>query len=122
MSWSAIIGPATQITTLINTEQFFDLLIGPLSPGESAEVHMELDPIGSTDDVQVNLYGALEDTGENWDDTPFQSLVIPATPDPSKISFTIYGRFKVRIGVITLGSTDSHTSCDMEYRRDGVSV
>jgi hypothetical protein len=100
MSWSEI-QTATQVTSIAGTEKFFTELIGPLNPGESVEVHMELNP---------------------WDDTPFQSYVIPNAPDPSKISFTIYGRYQVRVGVVRIGTTDTHTSCDMEWRRDGVSV
>jgi hypothetical protein len=121
MAWSAI-QTATQLTSLVDTEQYFDLLIGPLNPGESAEVHIEGNPPASpTDDLQINLYGALEDTSENWDDTPFQSLIVPNTPDPSKISFTVYGRYKVRVGAVVLVGSETWTA-DMEIRRDGVSV
>ena len=122
MSWSEI-QQATQLTSVTNTEQFFAQLLGPFNPGESFEVHIEVDVDATpVDDIQVNLYGALEASSENWDDTPFQSLIIPNAPDPSKISFPVYGRYKVRVGVVALSGSDTHTSVDMDWRRDGVSV
>ncbi len=121
MSWSAPF-IATQLTGLVDTEQFFTLLIGELNPGESVEVHIEGNPPASpTGDAQINLYGTLDDTSENWDDTPFQSLIVPSSPDPSKVSFSIYGRYKVRVGAIILVASETWTM-DMEFRRDGVSV
>ncbi len=122
MSWSAII-PATTLTGLVDTEQFFVLLIGELNPGESAELHLKGDPPASpTGDAQINLYGTIDDTAEDWDTTPFQSVIVPSVASgTSKISFTIYGRYKVRVGAIILVASETWTM-EMEYRRDGVSV
>lgn len=120
MAWSAITA-ATQLTAVTNSEQFFTTFI-TLMPGESAEVHVEGTENGSpVDDLQINLYGTLDDATENWDDGPFQSYIIPASATAYKISFLVYGRYKIRVGAIALSGSDSWT-VDMEFRKDGVSV
>ena len=120
MAWGAKT-EATQLTS-ISTEQFFDVNILP-NPGELVHVEVEVDFVGSpTDDMIVAVYRTLDDTSENWDDVADLEFVIDKGTDPNKASFLLSGGFKHRIGVRRDGSTDTHTSADMSFRADGVSL
>lgn len=114
---------ATQLTTIDDTtEQFFDQT-PTLNPGELLHVEIEGNFVGSpTDDLVVNVYTTLDDTSENWDDTAFMSIQVDNSPDPNKLSFTISGIYKFRIGVLSSGNTDTITSADMAFRRDNVDL
>lgn len=121
MAWGTI-QTATQLTTISDTIQWFDLVI-QLNPGETAHVAIEYDPVSTpTDDLSVHVRTALEASSENWDDEDYTSFTIPNTNDPAKKSFTISGIYKFRVGVQSTGTTDDHTSADMEVRVDGVSA
>lgn len=120
MAWTAKVN-ATQLTS-ITTEQFFSTLI-TLNPGEQAHVEVEANPVASpTDDLIVSVYATLDDASENWDDTAVFAFSIDNAIDPNKASFIVAGLFKFRVGVKRSGTTDTITSADLSYRKDGVSL
>lgn len=115
MAWGSTVS-ATQLTTISDTIQWFDELI-QVDTDEIAEVHVEYDPTSTpTDDLSVHVRRALEDSSENWDDFDVMSFTIENSVDPAKVSFVLGPGFKYRVGVQSTGSTDDHTSADMEYR------
>jgi len=121
MAWGAKTS-ATQLTSISNTEQFFDQT-PTLNPREIAHCEVEANFVTSpTDDMEVNVYATLDASTPNWDDTPIMSFVIDNSIDPNKVSFQIMGVYKFRIGVKSTGTTDTHTSADFSYRLDGVSA
>ena len=124
MSWSELqpSSPET-VSTISTTEKFFTNFLGPFNPGESFLLELELDPVGTpTDDLVVNFYESLNTGTPNWDDEPFASVSISPDNDPNKISYPLYNRYYVRVGVVVPGGTDTHTGCTLQWRRDGVSV
>lgn len=113
---------ATQLTTITDTEQFFDQT-PTLNPGETAHVQIDFDPVASpTDDLEVNVYGTLDDSTPSWDDVPMMSFIMDKDTDPNTAGFIVAGVYKFRVGVAATGTTDSHTSADMAFRKDGVSL
>lgn len=112
--------------TIINAQsvsgtEVFSSAVG-LNPGEVAHVQVEADfPATPTDNLIVKIYGTLDDTSENWDDTPLFQQEIDNGIDPNAISLVIAGVYKFRLGVIRDGSTDTITVNAYE-RRDGVSL
>lgn len=115
MAWSNITS-ATQLTTISDTIQWFDEVI-QVDPDEVGEVHVEFDPPATpTDDLSVHVRRALEASSENWDDFDLFGFVIENSVDPAKRSFTLPPGYKYRVGVQSTGTTDDHTSADMEYR------
>lgn len=125
MAWGSKTS-ATQLTSISNTEQFFDQT-PTLNPGESAHVQIKFDPVGSpSDDLEVNVYTTLDDSTETWDHIPMLSLVMDKDEvngsGENVVSFTVSGVYKFRIGVAATGGTDSHTSADMSYRKDGLNL
>ncbi len=121
MPWGAI-ESATQLVTLSDVIQWFSLT-PTFAPGELAQVEVEYDPVATpTDDLSVHVRLTLDDSSENWDDEDFMSFVIPNTNDPAKKSFILSGIYKARIGVQSTGTTDDHTSADLNLRRDLVSA
>lgn len=120
MAWGAKTS-ATQLTT-ITTEQFFDQT-PTLNPGELLHVEVEANfPVTPTDNLIVAVYGTLDAATENWDDTALMEFEIDNGTDPNKVSLTISGIYKFRIGVRRSGTTDTITSADMSFRADGVSL
>lgn len=120
MAWGSKLS-ATQLTS-ITTEQFFSTT-PTLGPQETAHVEVEANPPTTpTDDLIVAVYGTLDDSTENWDDTPLMEFVIDKDTDPNKVSFSISGIYKFRVGVRRSGTTDTYTSADMSYRLDGVAA
>lgn len=118
MAWGSKTS-ATQLTS-ITTEQFFDAPIS-LNPQETAHVEVEANPPTTpTDDLIVAVYGTLDASSESWDETPIMEFLIDKDIDPNKASFLVSGYYKVRVGVRRSGSTDTYTSADMSYRKDGV--
>ncbi len=112
---------ATQVTAITTTEKFFDVT-PTLNPGELHHVEIEANPPATpTDSLKVSVYGTLDPSSENWDDTPRRSFIIDKDIDPNKVSFVITGLYKYRIGVVVDGSTDTYVA-DMSYRADGVSL
>lgn len=120
MAWGSKTS-ATQLTS-ISTEQFFDALV-TLNPGETAHVEVEVDfPTTPADDAVVSVYGTLDASSESWDETPIHARLISNDIDPNKASFLVSGVYKFRVGVKRSGSTDTITSADMSYRKNGVNL
>lgn len=124
MAWADKVA-ATQLTS-ITTEQFFTFSGNgfiKLNPGELADIQVDVNfPATPTDDAVISLYGTLDDASENWDDTPFMQFTVSKSPDPDAVSFTVTGKYKFRIGVKRSGTTDTITSADCAYRKDGVNA
>lgn len=119
MAWSSETD-ATQLTSVTSTEQIFSTK-PTLNPGETAHVRIDFNPVATpTDDLIVNVYGSLD--GTDYDDTPFAKYLIDKDTDPNQISFLVYGYYQFQVGVQATGATDTHTSVDMSYRTDGVSL
>lgn len=120
MAWSSITN-ATQLTS-VTTEAFFSTLI-TLLPGELAHCQVDVNFPGTpTDDAIVAVYGTLDDTSENWDDSPVMELTITNDQDPHAVSFLVEGLYKFRVGLRRSGTTDTLTSGDMASRINGVSL
>lgn len=120
MAWGSKTS-ATQLTN-ITTEVFFDDT-PTLNPRELCHCEVEYNPVGSpTDDLVVAVYATLDASSESWDDTPLMEFVIDNAIDPNKASFVVMGIYKFRIGVRRSGTTDTITSADFSYRKDGVSA
>jgi hypothetical protein len=120
MAWGSKTN-ATQLTS-VTTEQFFSTVV-TLNPGERAHVQVSCDfPATPTDHLLVAVYTTLDDSTENWDDVPFLEFSIDNAIDQSSIAFLVEGVYKFRVGVRRSGSTDTITSADMSYRKDGVSL
>lgn len=106
---------ATQLTS-ITTEQFFNQTPNP-APNEMVHCEVEADfPATPTDDAIVAVYGTLDDSTENWDDTPLMEFTIDNGTDPNKISWSMFGFYKFRVGVRRSGTTDTLTSADFSHR------
>jgi hypothetical protein len=104
------------------TEQFFNQ-VPTLNPRETAHVQVSVDfPASPTDHLLVAVYTTLDDTSEVWDIIPMMEFLIENTTDPNRISFLVTGVYKFRVGVRRSGSTDTITSADLSYRKDGVNV
>jgi len=115
VGWSSSKTTATQLTS-ITTEQFFTTIIGPAA-NEVAHVEVEVDfPATPTDRAIVSVYGTLDASSENWDDTPIMQFTLENSPDPNKVSFRLFGVYRYRIGVKRSGTTDTLASADMAYR------
>jgi hypothetical protein len=94
-----------------------------LNPRETAHVQVSVDfPSSPTDHLLVAVYTTLDDTSEVWDIIPMMEFLIENTTDPNRISFLVTGVYKFRVGVRRSGSTDTITSADLSYRKDGVNV
>ena len=120
MAWGSKTS-ATQLTN-ITTEQFFDQT-PTLNPRELC--HCEVDanfPASPTDNLAVSVYATLDASSEDWDDTPLMQFEVDNGTDPNKVSFVVMGIYKFRIGVKRSGTTDTITSADFSYRKDGVSA
>lgn len=112
---------ATQITS-ITTEQFFSETI-TLNPGELVHLQFTADfPASPTDHAVFSVYSTLDDSTENWDTTPIAQVQVSNNSDPSDASYILRGIYKVRVGVKRSGSTDTITSADLAWRKDGVSL
>jgi len=94
-----------------------------LNPGETAHVQVDANfPTTPTDSLVVNVYATLDDSSENWDDSPvYQFLISKAIADPHSLSFSLYGLYKVRLGVVRDGTTDTIV-VSAWYRADGISL
>lgn len=120
MAWSSKTS-ATQLTS-ITTEQFFSTLV-TLNPGESADCQVDVNfPVTPTDQGVVSVYSTLDDSSENWDDTPFLSFQVSNLIDPNSVSFTVTGIYKFRVGVKRSGTTDTLATADFWYRKDGITL
>ena len=121
MAWGSKTA-ATQLTGIGTTEQFFNQT-PTLNPGETAHVEVDFNPPASpTSNLQVSVYGTLDASSENWDDTPLMQFTIANSPDPNKLSFLVSGVYKFRVGVIRSGGSNTDLVADMAYRLDGVSL
>ena len=118
MAW----GSKTQIATSLSvagTELYSSSVT--LNPGETVHVQVDGNTNGTTDDLIVSVYGTLDASTENWDDTPMFKFSIDKDTDPHAVSFVVTGVYKFRIGFVRDGSTDTWTT-DAYYRSDGVSL
>lgn len=112
-----------QIATALSVAgtELFSNAVQP-NAGEQTHVEVEADFPGSpTDDLVVSLYATLDDSSENWDDTPVFQFTIDNGTDPNKVSFVVSGLYKWRLGLIRSGSTDTITT-NAYIRRDGVAL
>jgi len=120
MAWSSKTS-ATQLTS-ITSEQFFNQT-PTLNPRELIHCEVEANfPTTPTDNLLVSVYATLDASTENWDDTPIMQFEIDNGTDPNKVSWTMMGIYKFRIGVPRTGATDTIDSADFSYRTDGVSA
>ena len=120
MAWGSKVS-ATQVTAITTTEKFFDQT-PTTTPGELLHCEVEANPPATpTDNLVVSVYGTLDASTENWDDTPILQFEIDNGTDPNKVSFTISGIYKFRIGVVVSGATDTYVA-DFSFRRDNVSL
>ncbi len=120
MAWGSK-ATATQVTAITTSEKFFDQTPA-LNPGETIHVEVDANPPASpTDNLIVAVYGTLDASTEDWDDTPILEFEIDNGIDPNKISFLVSGVYKFRVGVVSSGSTDTFVA-DMAFRADGVSL
>lgn len=124
MAWSSKTS-ATQLTS-ITTEQFFSFGGSSrvdLDPGESAHFQVEVNfPASPTDDAIVAVYGTLDESSEVYDLIPVIEFVIDKAADPNRVSFLVDGVKGFRVGVRRSGTTDTITTADASYRRNGVSL
>ena len=124
MAWGSKVS-ATQLTS-ITTEQFFSFggsTKVTLNPGEEAHVRIEADFPGSpTDHLDVAVYSTLDDSSEVWDVEPFLTARLSNSPDPNRVPLIISGVYAFRIGVARSGTTDTITSADASYRKNGVNL
>lgn len=105
---------ATQLTSVTDTEQFFDDK-PTLDPNQCAHVQVEVDfPATPTDNAIVSLYGAVEATPD-YSDIPLDSFEIENDTDPARVDILVPpGIKRFRIGVKATGATDSLTA-DMDH-------
>ena len=122
MAWGADTSGGTTLST-ITTVQYFDAPV-TLNPGETAHCQVTVDfPTTPTDHALVGVYTTLDATSEVWDNNAYQGpYLLPNSPDPGILSFTVRGVYKFRVGVQRTGSTNTLTSATMQYKVDGVSV
>lgn len=106
---------STQLTS-ITSEQFFSQT-PQLAANEEAHVEVIANfPATPTDDALVSVYGTLDDSTEDWDDTPLFQFTISKDTDPNKVSFVVSSVYKFRVGIQRDGSTDTITDADMNHR------
>ena len=65
-------------------------------------------------------YGSLD--GASWSATPLTVLVLDKDVDPNSIDFIVTGVYQFRVGVKRSGTTNTLTSADLAFRKDGVSI
>lgn len=110
----------------ITTEQYFAAIT--LNPGELVHCQVLIEFPGTpTDHALVSVYTTLDTTSEVWDNIPFMQFRVLNSDDPdptgaATVGFTISGLYKFQIGVKRDGSTDTITTADLNYRKDGVSL
>jgi hypothetical protein len=123
MAWSAKVD-ATQLTS-ITTEQFFAFPGASnvtLNPGETADVYVKFVPVASpTDSLVISVYGSL-DAGTTYDVVPILTFMLDKGTSPNSASFLVSGYYSFRVGVKRSGTTDTITSADCSYRKDGISL
>lgn len=111
----------TSVTTEVDFQFAGDENI-TLNPRERAHVEVDVDfPTTPTDNALVSVYGSI-DGGTDYDDTPIMQIVVDNGTDPNQVSFVVEGIYSFKITVQRDGSTDTITSADCRYRKDGVSA
>jgi hypothetical protein len=68
----------------------------------------------------ISVYGSLDGTA--WSATPLMVLSLDKDVDPNTIDFIVSGVYQFRIGVQRAGSSDTHASADLAFRKDGVTL
>lgn len=113
MAWNGKMS-ATQLTSIVNVEQFFDQTPG-LVLGQVADVQLKGGfNEDQTDALIVSFYGTLDDSAYTWDSVPFQQIVL--TEDTPVGSFLVLSWYRFRVGVMRSGSVAAVPSCDMSFR------
>lgn len=124
MAWSSKTS-ATQLAS-ITTEQFFSFggsTLVTLNPGESAHVQVDVDfPTTPVDDAIVSVYATTDASTPNYDDTPYQQFRVSRLIDPNAASFIVSDVYGFRIGIARSGSTNTITTADCAYRKNGLSL
>lgn len=117
---------ATQITSIVGTEQFFSFggsQLITLNPGESAHVQVSATWPGSpVDDLIVSVYATEDTSSPTYDLTPYQQFRLSRSPSPNVASFVVSDVRAFRIGVVRSGSTTTITSADCSYIKNGLSL
>lgn len=126
MAWGADTSLGTALTTVDNTTEEFIPPTGGISlnPRESAHIQLTIDnESGSvTDALECRVYTTLDDTTEEWDETPFMAFTVePGGIAAEQYSFMLAGCYKFRLGFLSAGATDLY-SVSGQYRKDGVSA
>lgn len=120
MSWSSKTA-ATQKTS-VTAITYFDQVV-TLNPGETAHCQVDVNfPASPTDDAIVEVFTTLDASSENWDDTPFLSQRVSRLTDPNAVSFLVADVYKFRVGIRRSGTTDTITSADFAYRKNGINL
>ncbi len=107
-TWSAqaqIEGSGDGYTELTNITEIFSDSID-MTGSDLAHIIVEVDFDGTTDDVDVAVYGSHD--GTNFDDVAMISLRIDTGTDPSQITIVVEAVAYCRIGYVQTGSTDTH--------------
>lgn len=113
----------TAVTGVNNTvRQYLDVVT--LNPRELCQMQVIVDnehASAVTDAVQLDFYGRV-DNATAYDDVPFMTITHkPATVAAERVPVTIMGVREFRIGVLSLGATNTYT-VSAEYVKDGVSA
>lgn len=125
MSWDASPTAATQLVN-VTSEQFFSFT-GPgqllsLNPGESMQVEVNVNfPASPTDLAILALYPSI-DGGATYANTPAEEYTIDKALDPNRYPLIIAGYKNFRLGIRRSGTTDTITSADLKYLRNGVNL
>ena len=127
MAWGADTSLGTALTTVDDTTEEFIPPTGGISlnPRELAHIQLTVDNEHAstvTDALEVRVYTTLDDSSEEWDETPFMAFTVePATVSAEQFSFIVAGVYKFRCGFLSAGATDTY-SVSGQYRKDGVSA
>jgi hypothetical protein len=118
MAWGAKIS-ATQLTS-ITTEQFFDQS-PTLNPRESAHCHIQVDfPATPTDDAVISVFGSFDArAGQRRRSSPWCSTRMSIR---TRSIFIVRGVYQFRVGIKRSGSTNTLTSADFAFRKNGANV
>lgn len=123
MPWSSP-ASATQLTS-ITTIQYFSFggsAMLSLLPGETMKLAVSVNfPASPTDDAIVEVFDSL-DAGTSYATTPSQVMSVSRLIDPNTEPMVIKNTRHFRVGIRRSGSTDTLTTADAVYIKDGVSL
>jgi hypothetical protein len=105
---------ATQLVN-VQAEQIFDRQ--PEPPDADSVVHCQVTvafaPVGIGGAI-VSVYGATN--GAEFDTQPLDRFILSRQEDPNRISFTVSGVRKFRVGVQSSGTLGTLASADLSFR------